>query len=131
MQDYHDLYLKSDVLLLADVFENFRKMALNTYHLDPIHNYSLPGLSWDAMLKYTNIELDLITDMDMYQMVEKAICGGISHINHRYAESNYPGMETYNNKKQKKILTYQDANAFYAWAMSQLLPTKKVCIGIT
>ena len=76
------------------------------------------------MLKYTNIELDLITDMDMYLMVEKGIRGGISQISHRYAESNYPGMETYDDKKQKKILTYQDANALYAWAMPQLLPTK-------
>ena len=76
------------------------------------------------MLKYTNAELDLITDLDMYQMVEKGIRGGIGQISHRYAESNYPGMESFNSNKSMKILTYQDANALYSWAMSQLLPMK-------
>ena len=89
MKDYHNHYLISDVLLLADVFENFRRMALVTYGLDPVHYYSLPGLSWDAMLKYTGVELDLITDMDMYQMVEKGIRGGISQISHRFATARW------------------------------------------
>ena len=124
MKDYHDLYLKTDVLLLADVFETFQKMALETYKLDPVHYYSLPGLSWDSILKYTEIKIDLITDPDMYQMVEKSMRGGISQISHRYAASNYPGMESYDERKPQKILTYQDANALYSWAMSQPLPLK-------
>ena len=123
MQCYHDLYLKGDVLLLADVFENFRIMALQTYKLDPVHYYSLPGLSWDAMLKYTDVELDLITDMDMYQMVEKGMRGGISQISHRYASANLSDMDTY--KEPRRTLMYQDANALCSWAMSQLLPTKR------
>ena len=70
VKDYHNHYLVTDILMLADVFENFRKLSLETYGLDPIHYYSLPGMSWDAMLKYTGVEL--ITDTDMQQMVEKS-----------------------------------------------------------
>ena len=73
MLDYHNHYLQSDILLLADVFEIFRKMSLDTYKLDPCHYYSLSGLSWDAMLRYTKVEIELITDLDKYQMVEGGI----------------------------------------------------------
>jgi len=69
--EYHDLYLKSDVHLLVDVFENFRKMCLDNYGLDPCHYVSAPGLSWQAMLKITKIELELISDIDMYLFIEK------------------------------------------------------------
>ena len=117
VKDYHDHYLITDILLLADVFENFRKMLLETYGLDPIHYYSLPGLSWDAMLKYTGVELELITDSDMHQMVQKSMRGGISNICHRYAPSNHPNMDTYENEKPR-TLTYQDVNSLYSWAMS-------------
>ena len=77
--EYHDFYLKTDVLLLADVFENFRKTCLNHYRLDPSHYMSSPGLSWDAMLKMTKINLDLISDIDMQLFVEKGLRGGISY----------------------------------------------------
>ena len=76
--DYHDLYLKTDVNLLTDVFENFRSKAMNTYALDPANYYTLPGYSWDALLKYTNVKLELITDVDMYLFIEKGFQGGIS-----------------------------------------------------
>ena len=76
------------------------------------------------MLKFTDVELDLITDTDMYQMVEKGMRGGISNISHRYATANHPNMTTYNSKEKMRTLIYQDANALYAWAMSQLLPMK-------
>ena len=82
MKDYHNHYLITDILLLADVFENFWKMSLGTYGLDPIHYYSLPGLSWDAMLKYAGVEKELITDPDMHLMVEESMRGGISNICH-------------------------------------------------
>lgn len=81
--DYHDLYLKSDVLLLADVLENFRKTCSNYYGLDPCHYFSSPGLAWDAMLKMTKINLDLITGIDMYLVVEKGLSGGIRYIANR------------------------------------------------
>ena len=84
MKDYHNHYLITDILLLADVFENFRKMSLETYGLDPIHYHSLPGLSWDAMLKYTGVELEL------------ELRGGISNICQRHATSNHPSMAAYN-----------------------------------
>ena len=124
MKDYHDHYLQTDVLLLADVFENFRQMSLDNYDLDPIHYYSLPGLSWDAMLKYTGVELELITDIDMYQMVEKGMRGGISNISHRFATANHPSMATFDANEKIRTLTYQDANSLYPYAMSQLLPLK-------
>ena len=78
MGEYHNLYRKSDILLLADVFENFRKTCLQYYKLDPCHYFTSPGLSWDAMLKMTNIKLELMTDVDMFQFIEKGMRGGIS-----------------------------------------------------
>ena len=73
--DYHDLYLKSDVTLLPDVFQTFRKTCMNTYKLDPLHYYTAPGLSWDALLKYTKIDLELLTDIDMHLFIEKGMHG--------------------------------------------------------
>jgi len=75
--EYHDLYLKTDVLLLADIFKNFRETCLNYYKLDPCHYITSPGLSWDAMLKMTRINLDLISDIDMQLFIEKGLRGGI------------------------------------------------------
>ena len=123
MGDYHDLYLKSDILLLADVFENFRKTCLQYYKLDPCHYFTSPGLSWDAMLKMTNIKLELMTDIDMFQFIEKGMRGGTSYIANRYGEANNKYMKTYNKKAPSKYIMYLDANNLYGWAMSQYLPT--------
>ena len=73
MGEYHDLYLKSDILFLSDVFENFRKTCLQYYKLDPCHYFTSPGLSWDSMLKMTDIKLELMTDIDMFQFIEKGM----------------------------------------------------------
>ena len=120
--DYHDLYVKSDTLLLADVFENFRDMCIKEYELDPAHFVSLPGLAWQACLKKTNIELELLTDYDMLLMVEKGIRGGICHSIHRYAKANNKYMQNYNNNEESSYVQYLDANNLYGWAMSKKLP---------
>ena len=73
LSDYHDLYVQSDTLLLADVFENFRNTCIKVYELDPAHFLSAPGLAWQACLKKTNIKLELLTDVDMLLMVEKEL----------------------------------------------------------
>ena len=102
MGEYHDLYLKSDVLLLADVFQNFRKTCLQHYKLDPAHHFTSPGLSWDAKLKMTDIELDLMTDVGMYQFVERGTRGGISYIANRYGKTNNKYMKDYDETKPSK-----------------------------
>ena len=114
--DYHDLYVKSDTLLLADVFENFRDMCLKEYELDPAHFVSLPGLAWQACLKKTNIELELLTDYDMLLMIEKGITGGICHSIQRYAKANNKYMKNYNNNEESSYIQYLDANNLYGWA---------------
>ena len=121
--DYHDLYVQSDTLLLADVFENFRDMCLKEYELDPAHFLSLPGLAWQSCLKKTNIELELLTDYDMLLMVEKGIRGGICHSIQRYAKANNKYMKTYNNNEESSYIQYLDTNNLYGWAMSKKLPT--------
>ena len=120
--DYHDLYVQSDTLLLADVFENFRDMCLKEYELDPAHFLSLPGLAWQACLKKTNIELELLTDYDMLLMVEEGIRGGICHSIQRYAKANNKYMKNYNNNEESSYIQYLDANNLYGWAMSKKLP---------
>ena len=123
IRDYHDLYLKSDVLLLADVFENFRKTCLKHYQLDPAHYFTSPGLAWDACLKEIGQQLQLLVDYDMLIMFERGIRGGINHISKRYAKANNPYMKTYDSKKPTKYIQYLDANNLYGWAMSRPLPT--------
>ena len=123
MGEYHDLYLGSDVLLLADVFESFRKTCLQYYKLDPCHYFTSPGLSWDAMLKMTKIKLELMVDIDMFQFIEKGMRGGVSYIANRYGKANNVYMKKYDEKAPSKYLMYLDANNLYGWAMSQYLPT--------
>ena len=123
IRDYHDLYLKSDVLLLADVFENFRKTCMEHYNLDPAHYFTSPGLAWDACLKETGQQLQLLVDYDMLLMFERGIRGGITHISKRYAEANNKYMKNYNPEKPSSYIQYLDANNLYGWAMSQPLPT--------
>ena len=123
MGQYHDLYLKSDVLLQADVFQNFRKICLAYYGLDPCHYISSPGLSWDAMLKMTKVNLDLISVVDMQLFIEKGMRGGISYIAHRHAQANNKYMKNYNEKEESSYIMYLDANNLYGWAMSQKLPS--------
>ena len=120
--EYHHLYLKSDVLLLADVFENVRSIYLNYNELDPCHSYTSPGLAWQARLKMSNVELELLPDPDMYLFVEKGLRGGISMVSNRYSKANNPYISEYNREDERKCVTYLDANSLYGWAMSQALP---------
>ena len=122
MGEYHDLYLESDILLLSDVLENFRKTCMQYYKLDPCHYFTSPGLSWNAMLKMTDIKLDLISVIDMYQFIEKGMRGGISYIANRYGKGNNKYMKNYNENEASKYIMYLYANNLYGWAMSQYLP---------
>ena len=119
--DYRDLYVQSDTLLLADVFENFRNMCIKVYELDPDHFLSAPGLAWQACLKKIEVKLELPTDVDMLLMVEKGIRGGICHTIYRYAKANNKYMKNYNKDKEESFLQYLDANNLYGWTMSQKL----------
>ena len=123
--DYHDLYVQSDTLLLADVFNNFRDMCIKEYELDPAHFLSLPGLAWRACLKKTNIELELLIDYDMLLLTEEGIRGGICHSIHRYAKANNKYMKNYNNNEESPYIQYLDANDLYGWAMPKNLPVNE------
>ena len=123
-REYHDLYLKSDVLLLADLFEKFRRTCMDSYGLDAAHYYSAPGMAWDAALKLTNVKLDLLDNEEMYTFIERSIRGGISQISKRFAKANNRYCPDYNPLKPIMYLIYLDANNLYGWAMSQNLPMK-------
>ena len=120
--EYHDLYVQSDTLLLADVFENFRDKCIEIYELDPAHFLSAPGLAWQACLKKTGVELELITDNNMLLMIEKGISGGICHAIYKYAKANNKYMKNYDKDLESSYLEYLDANNLYGWATSQKLP---------
>ena len=122
MRDYHDHYLKRDVLLLADVFERFISTCLKYYKLDPCHYFSSPGLSWDAILKTTKIELEKISDINKYLFIEKGTRGGVSYIAKRYAKANNKYMNDYDFEKPSTFITYLDKNNLYGGTMSEYLP---------
>ena len=122
--DYHDLYVKTDVALLADVFENFRNLCQGQYGLDPAHYYTSPGLSWDALLKYMGVELELFTDLEMHLFVESGMRGGISMVSKRHAKANNPLVPEHDPSKPNKYIMYLDANNLYGWAMSEPLPKR-------
>ena len=104
---------KKDVLLLADVFEKFIDTCLKFYGLDPCHYFSSPGLSWDAMLKMTDVKLEKISDIDKYLFIEKGLRGGISYIAKRYAKANNKYIKVYGLKEPSKFITHLDMNNLY------------------
>jgi len=123
--DYHMAYLKSDVNLLADIFENFRKLSLKNYELDPLNYISAPSLAWDAMLLKTDITLDLISDVKMLEMIERHKRGGLCFVgSKRHCVANNPYMSEYDENTPDNYIMYWDANNLYGWAMSEPLPYK-------
>ena len=122
MGDYHDHYLKNDVLLLTDVFEKLIDTCLKYYGLDPCHYFSSPGSSWDAMLKMTNIESEEISDIDKYLFIEKGLREGISYIAKRYPKANNIYLNAFDPKKPSTFISYLDMNNLYGWAMGKYLP---------
>jgi hypothetical protein len=124
MGEWHDLYLKTDVLILTDVFENFRKICYHYYQLDPACYLSAPGLAWDAVLKMTAIKLENITDTDMYIRIESSLRGGMCSVGaERLAEANNKYIEGYTKSALQTYIEYFDANNLYGDAMVRSLPT--------
>ena len=124
---YHDLYLRTDVLLLTDVFENFRDLCMEYYGLDPAHYYTLPNFAWDAMLLKTGVEIEQLHDQEMFEMVEKGMRGGMCQVSHKLAVANNKYMgEAYDENKPSNYISYLDANNLYGLAMSQKLPLKNI-----
>ena len=109
-------------MLLADVFENLRKMCLNIYHLDPVKFLSAPGLAWQAALEKTEVKLKLLTDIDMLLMVEKGIRGGICQTIYQHAKAINKYMKNCNKNKESSYFKYWDVNNLYGWAMSEKPP---------
>ena len=95
-RQFHDLYMESDVMLLADIFERFRSDSLKNYGLDPAHFATSPGLSWHACLKMTKIRLDIIRDPDMSMFIDRSGHGGVSKARNTYLRANNPKLEGYN-----------------------------------
>ena len=120
--EYHDLYVQYNILLFADVFENFRNKCIEIYKFDPAHFLSAPGLAWQACLKKTKVELELLTNIDTLLMVEKEIRGGMCQAIHRHTKANNRYMKNYNKDVITSYLMYLDANNLYEWAMSQKSP---------
>ncbi|KAL6418670.1 hypothetical protein ACFW04_011903 [Cataglyphis niger] len=135
---YSDMYLKINVLLLADIFENFRESCIKNYEFDPTYYYTLPGYTWDAMLKHTNIMFKLLTDIDMVMFIERGIRGGLIQCSNRYAYANNKYMLLHDSSKPSSYLTLQrgaytphaagnvlmyfDVKNLDGWAMCQSLP---------
>ena len=122
--EYHDLYIWTDVILPANIFETFRDACLEHYSLDPVHFYTYPGLAWKVCLKKTGIRLELLIDPDMLLMFEHGIRGSVTQAVQRYAAANNKYMgELTTPKEESSYLQYLDANNLHGWAMSQSLPT--------
>ena len=122
--DYHDLYLRTDVVPLVNVYKAFGDTCLKHYKLDQAHFYTSPGLAWKACLKHTGIKLELLTDPDILLMFEWGIRGGTTQAVCKYALANNKCIgDRFDPRSESSYLQYLDANNLYGWAMSQPLPT--------
>ncbi|XP_052127781.1 uncharacterized protein LOC127750348 [Frankliniella occidentalis] len=124
LQDYHNLYLLTDTVLLADCMENFRKMSMAHYKLDPVHYYTTPGMAFSASLLFTKQRLELLDDIDIHLTFERGLRGGVASIQERYVQANNRYVpETYSESKPTSFIMYYDANALYSTALCAKLPT--------
>lgn len=120
--EFSDLYLTIDCLLLTDIFYNFRQVCLKHYKLDPAYYYTTPALSWDAMLKKTGVQFELLSDYDLFMTVENGIRGGLAQCTTRHAVANNPYLPSYDPDEEASYIMYKDANNLYAAAMCEPLP---------
>ncbi|KAK3931642.1 LOW QUALITY PROTEIN: hypothetical protein KUF71_007457 [Frankliniella fusca] len=126
LQDYHDLYLLTDTVLLADCMEAFRRMAMGHYNLDPVHFYTTPGMAFSASLLFTKQSLELLSDLETHLLFERGLRGGVASVQHRYIEANNKYIpETFTDSKPSSYIMYYDANSLYATALCSKLPTVK------
>ncbi|XP_052125805.1 uncharacterized protein LOC113210811 [Frankliniella occidentalis] len=124
LQEFHDLYLLTDTLLLSDCMEAFRKMAMEHYKLDPVHFYTTPGMAFSASLLFTKQRLELLDDLETHLTFEQGLRGGVASIQHRYVEANNRYIpETFSESKPSSYIMYYDANSLYATALCSKLPT--------
>ena len=123
MKDYHYLYLKCDILLLADVFEKLRNNSFKNNGLSPSHYLNAPGLSWNAMLKMTKIKLELIPDPDIYIFLKKNKRGEVSYISNRYSKANDKYLKSYDPKQGSKHICL-DVNNLYGYEISKFSSNK-------
>ena len=124
--DYHDIYLKTDVLLHADIFEKFRNLCLKVYTLDPSHVYSAPNLSWESMLISTNLKLRLLQDVDMLLFFERGIRGGINGVDElRHFTANNPHLISFDPNEKTTFGTFFDVTSLYAGTMQKMMPLGK------
>eukprot|EP00733_Pompholyxophrys_punicea_P001305 Pompholyxophrys_punicea_v1_NODE_608_length_1601_cov_4.930834.p2 type:complete len:156 gc:universal NODE_608_length_1601_cov_4.930834:490-23(-) len=117
LQDFSDFYLSCDVTQLTDIFENFRDLGMNTYGRDPWYDFTTPGYGWKCLLKLTGVQLELLTDQEMYEFFEKGIRGGMVNAVIKYMESNHPAMKEFNKDSPRREINYLDATNLYGWAM--------------
>ena len=126
LQDYLEIYLTADITLLADVFENYRSFFYTKFHLDASKYPSLPGLSYDCMMRHTKCEIDLIYDQEMFLFIRKALRGGVTQINQKFAKANNKFLHDYDPTKETSYIIYTDVNALYSGAMTYSLPRKNL-----
>jgi len=126
--EYSDLYLLTNILILADVFENFRDICLKTFNLDASYYLTAPGFAFNAMLSYTSIKLEKLKEYSMLLMIDNGIIGGVYQSLRRYARANLPNVDriNYNGKKPHVYLAYFDCVNLYGKSMLASLPYKNV-----
>ena len=123
LRDYHDLYLQTDVFLLADIFEKFRRVCLKVYKLDPAHFYSAPNLSWDAMLISTDAKLGLLDEIDKLLFFERGIRGGVNGVGEiRHFCANNGLLPHHNPSKATTFGAFFDVTSLYAGTMQKMMP---------